>query len=343
MGNMEKEKILSIENLQVSFDTYAGEIRAIRDVNIDLYKGEVVAIVGESGCGKSVTFQSTMQLLPIPPAVYKGGSIMYDGRDILKLSRKEMEHIRGSEISMILQDPMTSLDPTMQIGKQITEGLLRHEKMSSQEAFKKSVEMLELVGIPNPERRMKQYPHEFSGGMRQRVCIAIALVCNPKILIADEPTTALDVTIQAQILDLLKGLKDKLGTAIVLITHDLGIVVDMASRVVVMYAGKVVEEGSIDDIFYDSWHPYTWGLLKSMPKLTEKNKTLLSTIDGTPPDLYAPPVGCAFAPRCEYAMKVCYDEQPKFYDCGQGHITSCWLKDSGAPAVVRPISKGGEV
>lgn len=340
---MTNEKILSIENLNVSFNTYAGEIKAIRDVSIDLYKGEVVAIVGESGCGKSVTFQSTMQLLPVPPAIYKSGKIIYDGKNLLELSNKEMEKIRGSQISMILQDPMTSLDPTMQIGKQIMEGLLRHENVSKQHAFNKAVEMLELVGIPNAASRMKQYPHEFSGGMRQRVCIAIALVCNPKLLIADEPTTALDVTIQAQILDLLKELKDKLGASIVLITHDLGVVVDIASKVVVMYAGKVVEKGSINDIFYDSWHPYTWGLLKSMPKLAEKNKTLLNTIDGTPPDLYIEPKGCAFAPRCEYAMRVCYDEQPGFYECGNEHVTSCWLKDSESPQIKRPIAKSGEI
>lgn len=341
---MENNKILSIENLNVSFNTYAGEINAIRDVSIDLYSGEVIAIVGESGCGKSVTFQSTIQLLPQPPAVYKGGKIVYNGKNLLNMSKKEMESIRGSNISMILQDPMTSLDPTMQIGNQIMEGLLRHEKISKKEAYNKAVEMLDLVGIPNPSSRMKQYPHEFSGGMRQRVCIAIALVCNPKILIADEPTTALDVTIQAQILDLLKELQSKLGTSIVLITHDLGVVVEMASRVVIMYAGKVVEEGLLNDIFYDSWHPYTWGLLKSIPKLSDsKNRVLLKSIDGTPPDLYYPPKGCAFAPRCEYAMHVCYEEQPEFYDCGKGHKTSCWLKDPDAPHVERSLFKGGDL
>lgn len=341
---MEKEKILSIKDLHISFDTYAGEVQAVRGVSFDLYKGEIVAVVGESGCGKSVTFQSTVKLLPSPPAVYKSGEIMYKGHNLIEYSKKQIKNIRGSEIAVILQDPMTSLNPTMTIGKQIMESVLKHTKMTCSEAFDKATEMLELVGMPNARSRMKQYPHEFSGGMRQRVCIAMALVCNPSVLIADEPTTALDVTIQAQILDLLKSIKNKLGTSIILITHDLGVVVDMASRIVVMYAGKIVECGKLKDIFYNSYHPYTWGLLGSMPKLNEKNKIELNTILGTPPDLFNPPKGCAFAARCEYAMRICYEEQPEEYKCqGENHTACCWLLNPDAPKVKRPASGGGNI
>ncbi len=334
------KEILDIENLQVSFNTYVGEIKAIRGVNIRLYEGEILAVVGESGCGKSVTFQSVIQLLDSPPAEYKAGKILFGEKDLLKLTKKQMNDIRGSEISMIMQDPMTSLDPTMQIGRQISEGLRRHNRnMSKDEANQKVIEMLRLVGIPDAEKRLKQYPHEFSGGMRQRVCAAMALVSSPKILIADEPTTALDVTIQAQIMDLLRDLRVKLNTAIVLITHDLGVVADMADRIVVMYAGKVVESGLVDDIFYDSWHPYTWGLMRSMPKLNEHSKIELATIEGMPPDLFMPPKGCAFAPRCEYAMKVCYEEEPPTYEYSPSHCSACWLLNPDAPHVEQPFKK----
>ena len=337
-----KNTILSIENLEISFATYAGEVEAVRKISIDLYEGEVLAIVGESGCGKSVSFLSTIKLLPSPPAVYKGGKVMYKNKNLLDYTQREFEDIRGAEISVILQDPMSSLNPTMKIGNQITESILKHSKATKKEADEKAIEILELCGISNASSRLNQYPHEFSGGMRQRVSVAIALSCNPKILIADEPTTALDVTIQAQILDLLKDIKTKLNTSIVLITHDLGVVADMADRIGVMYAGKVVEIGTSHDIFYNPEHPYTWGLLKSIPKLTDDNKTELESIMGTPPDLFKPPVGCGFAARCEYAMKICYERQPPLFDCGVEHKSACWLKHKNAPDVTKLSRGGGE-
>jgi len=336
---MEQEKILEIDDLRVSFDTYAGEVQAVRGVSFYLNRGELISIVGESGCGKSVTVQSIIQLLPDPPVRYKSGTILFDNKDLMKFSPKEIEEVRGRDIAMILQDPMTSLNPTMMIGKQIIESLIKHGKMNNSQARNRTVEILELVGLPNPERRMRHYPHEFSGGMRQRVCIAIALACNPKLLIADEPTTALDVTIQAQILDLLKDLKNKLNTSIILITHDLGVVAEMADRIVVMYAGKVVETGLVDDIFSSSKHPYTWGLLNSIPKVTEENKKDLLAISGTPPDLFEPPAGCAFAARCEHAMKICYKKQPPEVSCGYSHSSSCWLLHKNAPIVDTRIEK----
>jgi len=336
---MKENKILEIKDLKVSFDTYAGEVQAVRGVSFHLDKGELISIVGESGCGKSVSVQSIMKLLPDPPVRYKSGSIFFEGRDLMDLSYKEIEEIRGRDIAMILQDPMTSLNPTMAVGKQISESLMKHADMKAPQARERTIELLELVGLPNPARRMRQYPHEFSGGMRQRVCIAIALACNPRLLIADEPTTALDVTIQAQILDLLKELKDKLNTSIILITHDLGVVAEMADRIVVMYAGKVVETGNVYDIFSDSRHPYTWGLLNSIPKVDEQNKKELLAISGTPPDLFQPPTGCAFAARCEYAMKICYKKQPPEVECGDAHWSSCWLLHPDAPKIESPVEK----
>jgi len=338
---MEREKILEVKDLYVSFDTYAGEVQAVRGVSFHLNKAEAIAIVGESGCGKSVTAQSIMKLIPMPPGRIKSGNIIFNGVDITNFSDKKMEAIRGSEIGMIFQDPMTSLNPTMMVGKQIAEGLIKHQHLSKKDAMEKAVEMLKLVGIPNPDKRANQYPHEFSGGMRQRAMIAIALACNPKLLIADEPTTALDVTIQAQILDLMKELKAKLDTSIILITHDLGVVADMAERIIVMYAGKVVESGSVEDIFYDPQHPYTWGLLKSVPRLDAENKEQLIPITGTPPDLFAPPKGCAFAARCKYAMEICYEEQPAEMEYNKNHFASCWLGHPYAPKVERPIAGRG--
>lgn len=338
---MERERILEVNDLHISFDTYAGEVKAVRGVTFHLNKAEAIAIVGESGCGKSVTAQSIMKLIPMPPGRYKSGSVIFNGQDITKFTNKQMEAVRGSEMGMIFQDPMTSLNPTMHIGKQIAEGLRKHQHLSKQQAHEKAIEMLKLVGIPNPEKRVNQYPHEFSGGMRQRAMIAIALACKPKLLIADEPTTALDVTIQAQILDLMKELKSKLDTSIILITHDLGVVADMAERIIVMYAGKVVESGSVDEIFYNPHHPYTWGLLKSVPRLDAENKEELVPIIGTPPDLFSPPVGCAFAARCAYAMEVCYEKQPDETECESGHLVSCWLQHPLAPKVERPVGKGG--
>ena len=334
-------RLLEVKDLEVSFDTYAGEVKAVRGISFHLDTGEAIAIVGESGCGKSVTAQSIMRLIPAPPSRVKNGSIMFNGREILKLSEKEMLAIRGCEIGMIFQDPMTSLNPTMTIGKQIVEGLMKHRSLSKVAANQEALKMLKLVNIPNAERRMKQYPHEFSGGMRQRAMIAIALACNPKLLIADEPTTALDVTIQAQIIDLMKDLQKELNTAIILITHDLGVVADMAQRIVVMYAGKIVESGSLDDIFYSPKHPYTWGLLKSVPRLDAKQKEELLPIEGTPPDLFAPPVGCGFAARCEYCMTICKEKQPEFSDVKEGHSAACWLLHPNAPKVERPAGIGG--
>lgn len=325
------KNILEVKDLKVSFHTYAGEVQAVRGVSFSLKKGEVLAIVGESGCGKSVTSQTIMRLIPSPPSIIKEGSILFDDKiDLLQRTPKEMESIRGSEIGMIFQDPMTSLNPTMTIGKQITEGLVKHQGLTKEKAQKQAIELLTLVGIPRPENRIKQYPHEFSGGMRQRVMIAISLACRPKLLIADEPTTALDVTIQAQIIDLLKDLQEKLGSSIIIITHNLGVVADIAQRVVVMYAGKIVEQGTVDDIFYHAQHPYTWGLLNSVLRLDDDEKGELVPIEGMPPDLLAPPPGCAFAPRCPHAMKICLTEDPQDQIIQDEHTVACWLTDKRA-------------
>lgn len=334
--------ILDVKDLRVSFDTYAGEVKAVRGVSFHVNKGEALAIVGESGCGKSVTAQSTMKLIPMPPGKIKGGSVKFNGKELTKLTDKQMESIRGSEISMIFQDPMTSLNPTMKIGKQIMEGLIKHQRMSKSDAKNKAIEMLDMVGIPNPDKRVEQYPHEFSGGMRQRAMIAIALACNPKLLIADEPTTALDVTIQAQILELMKDLQEKLDTSIILITHDLGVVADIAQRVVVMYAGKVIESGTLDEVFYQGKHPYTWGLLRSVPRLDTQKKDKLVPIEGTPPDLFSPPKGCPFAARCDYAMPICREEMPEKTFVSEDHFVKCWLQHDMAPHVDNPIEQRSE-
>lgn len=324
------EKLLEIKDLEVNFRTYGGKVNAVRGVSLELKKGECIAIVGESGCGKSVTSKAIMGLIPSPPGEIPRGEILLNGKNLLKLSKRDMRKIRGSEIGMIFQDPMTYLNPTMTIGKQIREGVLKHTSKTKKEANERVLEMLELVGIPNPEKRMNQYPHELSGGMRQRVMIAIAMACNPKLLIADEPTTALDVTIQAQIIDLMKELQHKLNTAILLITHDLGVVANMSDRVLVFYAGMVVESGTADDIFYNPKHPYTLGLLKSSPRLDLENKGLLDSIEGTPPDLFAPPLGCGFAPRCEFAMNICKRMPPLMHEVSPAHTAACWLLDDRA-------------
>lgn len=316
--------VLKIENLHVSFDTYAGEVHAVRGVSFHVDEGEVLAIVGESGCGKSVTAQTIMKLNPMPPARIKEGTIELCGVDVVNASEKKMQTIRGNVASMIFQDPMTCLNPTMKVGKQLTEAIKKHKKLSGEEAKKEAIRLLEMVQIPNPVARANQYPHQFSGGMRQRAMIAMALPCNPKLLIADEPTTALDVTIQAQIIDLMADIREKLGTAIILITHDLGVVAGLANRVAVMYAGKIVETGKSSEIFYNPSHPYTQALLKSLPKIdTEKGEKLIS-IPGTPPDLYAPPNGCEFASRCEHCMKVCLTHVPPSFTVSEGHIAACW-------------------
>jgi len=335
------QHLLEIENLYVSFYTYAGEVQAVRGVSFYVDKGETLAIVGESGCGKSVTVQSIMGLIPSPPGKIKNGNILFDNRNIIALNDKQMESIRGSEIGMIFQDPMTSLNPTMTIGQQIAEGLIKHQHMNKKQAIERAIEMLKIVQIPNADKRANSYPHQFSGGMRQRAMIAMALACNPKLLIADEPTTALDVTIQAQIVELMKDLQQNTGTAIILITHDLGIVADIAQRVIVMYAGEVVESGNIRDIFYDPHHPYTWGLLLSVPRLDSDEKKPLVPIHGTPPDLLAPPPGCAFADRCQYAMRICREASPEVIHINENHYARCWLLHPDAPKVEPPILAGG--
>lgn len=334
---MEKEKVLSVTDLQISFDTYAGEVQAVRGISFDVFKGEVVSIVGESGSGKSVTSQGIMKLLPMPPARYKGGKVVFEGTDITHYTNKQMESIKGSQIAMIFQDPMSSLNPTMKIGAQIEEGMKKHTSLSKSERHDKIIDLLKKVGIPNPEERIHQYPHEFSGGMRQRVMIAMALACEPKLLIADEPTTALDVTIQAQILKVMKDLNNSLGTSIILITHDLGVVAGMANKIIVMYAGKPVEIGTRHDIFYAPKHPYTWGLLRAVPRIDANKKEPLKSIMGTPPDLSAPPVGCAFANRCEYAMGICYDKQPEMTVHHDNHQSACWLNHPHAKSTLEKI------
>ncbi|GKV65285.1 MULTISPECIES: ABC transporter ATP-binding protein [Sporosarcina] len=328
-------KILQVKDLELSFHTFGGEVKAIRGVNFDLNKGETLAIVGESGSGKSVTTKSIMRLLPAHSAEYKNGEILFEGKDLTKVSEKAMQKIRGKDISMIFQDPMTSLNPTMTIGKQIMEPILKHQNMNKSQAREQAINLLNLVGIPNAESRYKMYPHQFSGGQRQRIVIAIALACNPKILIADEPTTALDVTIQAQILELMKEIQKKIDTSIIFITHDLGVVANVADRVAVMYGGKIVEIGTVDEIFYNPQHPYTWGLLSSMPSMDLADQKLYA-IPGTPPDLLNPPAGDAFALRSEYAMKIDMERQPPFFRVSDTHYAATWLLHPQAPQVEPP-------
>lgn len=327
--------IIEVKDLELSFHTFAGEVKAIRGVNFELKKGETLAIVGESGSGKSVTTKAIMRLLPESNAEYKQGEILFEGKDLTKVSEKNMQKIRGKEISMIFQDPMTSLNPTMPIGRQVMEPILKHQQVSKSEARKKAIEMLNLVGIPNAENRYKMYPHQFSGGQRQRIVIAIALACNPKVLIADEPTTALDVTIQAQILELMKDIQKKFDTSIIFITHDLGVVANVADRVAVMYGGKIVETGTVDEIFYNPQHPYTWGLLSSMPSMDVEDQKLYA-IPGTPPDLLNPPAGDAFALRSEYALQIDMEEPPPFFKVSDTHYAATWLLHPQAPEVEPP-------
>ena len=331
-------KVLQVNDLHVSFDTYAGEVKAVRGVTFDIKEGEVLAIVGESGCGKSVTAQTIMKLNPMPPARIVQGEIQLVDKDIVNATEKEMMTIRGKDVSMIFQDPMTCLNPTMTVGKQLTEAIRHHQKLTKEAAHKEALRLLNLVKIPNPEQRAKQYPHEFSGGMRQRVMIAMALSCAPKLLIADEPTTALDVTIQAQIMDLLQEIKEKTNTAIILITHDLGVVASMADRVAVMYAGKIVEIGTAEDIFYRSSHPYTKALLRSLPTTDMDRSVRLVSIAGTPPDLLNPPVGCGFASRCKNCMRICHAELPPQFEVGNEHLSACWLHHEDCPSA----QDGGE-
>ncbi|KRL53931.1 Oligopeptide transport ATP-binding protein OppD [Furfurilactobacillus rossiae] len=332
--NNDTENLIEVKNLKINFDTYAGKVKAIRDVSFHLKKGETLAIVGESGSGKSVTTRSLMGL-NADNAEIAGGQIMFHGEDVLKKSEKEMQQIRGKDIAMIFQDPMTSLDPTMKIGRQIAEPLIIHNHVSKKQAMAQALEMLKLVGITDAEHRINDYPHQFSGGMRQRIVIAIALICYPEVLIADEPTTALDVTIQAQILKLMKELQEKIETSIIFITHDLGVVAGMADRIAVMYAGKIVEYGTVDEIFYNPQHPYTWGLLNSMPTLDTQSGEL-SAIPGTPPDLLDPPKGDAFAARNPYALKIDAEQEPPFFKVSDTHYAATWLLDPRAEKVTPP-------
>ncbi|AXI10614.1 ATP-binding cassette domain-containing protein [Oceanobacillus sp. 143] len=326
------ERILEVENLHVTFSTYGGTVKAVRGVNFYLNKGETLAIVGESGCGKSVTSNAIMRLIPDPPGKISMGKINFKGKDLTKLGEKKMRSIRGVDISMIFQDPMTALNPTLTIGTQLMEGLRDHHQVSAHEAKNKAIEMMNLVGIPNPEERLKQYPHQFSGGMRQRIVIAIALICEPELLIADEPTTALDVTIQAQILELFGKIQEATGISIILITHDLGVVAKIADRIAVMYAGRIIETGTKRDIFYHPEHPYTKGLLQSVPRLDIKGE--LIPINGTPPDLFSPPKGCAFTARCPFAMEVCDKVYPGESKLTDTHKVDCWLQDERAKQLI---------
>lgn len=328
------DNVLEVRGLKVSFDTFVGKVEAIRDVSFALHRGETLALVGESGSGKSVTCRAVMRLLA-RNAHIDGGEILLEGEDLLRKSMREIRRIRGSEIAMIFQDPMTALDPTMKIGRQIAETVTLHRRVSRAAAKARAMELLHLVGIEEPERRYHQYPHEFSGGQRQRIVIAIALAADPKVLIADEPTTALDVTMQAQILELMRDLQRKTGTSVIFITHDLGVVANVADRVAVMYAGKIVEIGTANEVFYDPRHPYTWGLLASMPTLDTSGQTLYA-IPGTPPTLIDPPQGDAFAPRNAWALEIDEQMEPPLFEVTPTHFAATWLLDPRAPKVEPP-------
>lgn len=319
------EKLLSVENLTISFNTYAGKVQAVRNVSFSLDEGEIIAVVGESGCGKSVTAKALMGLLQNTAQIGEESKIIYKAENILDFTEKEWKQYRGAECAIVFQDALTSLNPTMSIGNQLVEKIMVHEKKKKADAWTTGIEMLELVGISNAEQRMKQYPHQLSGGMRQRVMIALALSCEPSVLIADEPTTALDVTIQAEILDVLKELRDKCNTSIILITHDLGIVANIAERVVVMYAGNIAETGKTRDIFKQAKHPYTKALIKAIPKLDKKAEEKLECIEGMPPNLLKPPKGCPFANRCKFCMNICQMEIPPKFDFENGQSACCWL------------------
>ena len=326
MQENESGTLLEVNDLHVSFFTPAGEVKAVGGISYRVDYGEVMGIVGESGSGKSVEAYSIIGLLQSPGKV-TGGSITFEGEDVLGFSKRRMTDFRGNKVAMIFQNPMTCLNPVYTIGNQLIEALKAHDKsISKADAAKRAMEMLDLVGINNVEKRMKQYPHEFSGGMRQRVMIAMGLICHPKLLIADEPTTALDVTIQAQILELMKDLQRKTHMGIIFITHNLGVVAEVCDKVSVMYAGRMVEQGPVDDIFYQPGHPYTVGLLRSMPRVDAESHERLIPIEGTPVDMLNPPEGCPFAPRCEHAMKICLKKMPPYVELGEGHRSACWLR-----------------
>ena len=332
--------LLTVENLTVLFHTYAGTVQAVKDVSFALAKGEILGVVGESGCGKSVTASAIMGLIPSPPGEIAAGRILFDDRDLTKLDAAAMRQIRGNAISMVFQDPMTSLNPVLTIGAQLTECFTTHQRLPKSEAAERSIHMLNLVGIPAPQTRMRQYPHQLSGGLRQRVMIAMALAGNPRILIADEPTTALDVTIQAQILELMQKLNRELATSIILISHDLGVIAGLCSRVIVMYAGQIVETAAATDIFAAPRHPYTFGLLQSVPRL-DRVRCRLDSIEGQPPDLLVAPEGCAFTPRCRFAMKIC-SQPPPLFAGAENHFSRCWLEHPDCPHPLPGADKAGE-
>ena len=318
--------LLDVKDLRTYFNTRDGVVKAVDGISYDIQEGETLGLVGESGCGKSVSALSILRLIANPPGRIMGGSVEFEGRDLMQLTDAEMRGVRGNDIAMVFQEPMTSLNPVLTIGRQLTEGLELHLKMSKGDARSRAAELLTVVGIPDAAQQLKNYPHQFSGGMRQRVMIAMALSCNPKLLIADEPTTALDVTIQAQILELLQKLSAEMGTSVLIITHNLGVIARYASRVNVMYAGKIVEGGTARELFTNPQHPYTKGLLKSVPRLDQDRTQKLSTIEGSPPDLINLPQGCAFQPRCAYAMPECNVEVPPLTDRGDGHVAACFAK-----------------
>ncbi|SHF12347.1 ABC transporter ATP-binding protein [Clostridium fallax] len=322
------KNLVEFKNLKTYFYTGEGVVKAVNDVSFKIKEGETVCVVGESGCGKSVTAMSLMRLIPNPPGKIVGGEIFLDGRDVLKIPEEEMRNIRGNEVSVIFQEPMTSLNPVFKVGDQICEAIILHQKLSKQDALKKAIDVLKIIGIPRAEEIVQCYPHELSGGMRQRIMIAMAICCNPKLLIADEPTTALDVTIQAQILDLMRDIKKKLNTSIMLITHDLGVVAEMADYVVVMYAGKIIEEAPVDELFKNPMHPYTKGLLKSKPILNQATDRLYS-IPGQVPNPIGMPENCYFSSRCEKCMEKCKEKQPQLINVNKRHKVACWLYEEG--------------
>jgi oligopeptide transport system ATP-binding protein len=322
--------LLTVKNLAVSFDTFQGEVQAVRGVSWQVGRGETVAIVGESGCGKTVSIQTILGAYPKGAARIKSGEVVFDGESLLEKTQKEMRAYQGDRMSIIFQDPFTFLNPTMTVGEQIAENYLQHRKATRKEAGEKLQDIMRLINMPSPEETLRRYPHQLSGGMRQRIMIAIAIICGPEILFADEPTTALDVTIQAQIIDLMNGLKSKLNSAIVLITHDMGVVANMADRIYIMYAGRIVEHGMAKAIFTNCAHPYTRGLLDAVPRIDRKSDRDLVSIGGSPPDLIAPPQGCAFAARCPRAMNICVRAEPGFRNLGEpGHYAACWLGQAG--------------
>lgn len=334
------EKLLEVKNLHTSFFTHLGEVKAVRGTNFVVHKGEILGIVGESGSGKSVTALSVIGLIEHPGKI-KEGEVIFEGKNLVKMNRRELSNIRGSEISMIFQDPMTSLNPVFTIKNQMIEIIKTHQKVSTDEALKIAIEKLEMVGIPQASKRINSYPHEFSGGMRQRAMIAMALSCNPRLLIADEPTTALDVTIQAQILEILRKLSKEIDTSIIIITHDLGVIAETCKNLIVMYGGLIMEKGTVDDIFHSPQHPYTVGLMESIPKMHKKDNSRLSPIPGSPPDLMNPPKGCPFSPRCKHVMKICVEQPAPTFRVGSGHESTCWLLHKNAPSV-EGYQRGGE-